>query len=118
VIGMATMVCRSSFDSGPDIKKRTKQPRIQDDLLDGKTFPSTACPLWPPGSKTGWKPPQVGHLLKINLSTEARHSRPPSSIALEHRLEAYATLFSGLSGDLSEPSRELLPGTRRNDATG
>ena len=31
----------------------------------------------------------------------------------EHRLEAYATLFSGLSSDLSEPS----PCTRNDDAT-
>src|SRR5580704_8634373 len=35
----------------------------------------------------------------------------------EHRLEAYATLFSGLSSDLSEPSRELSPCTCCNDAT-
>jgi hypothetical protein len=29
--------------------------------------------------------------------------------AKEHRLEAYATLFSGLSSDLSAPSREVSP---------
>jgi hypothetical protein len=32
--------------------------------------------------------------------------------AKEHRLEVYATLFSGLSNDLSEPSRELPLCTR------
>jgi hypothetical protein len=37
--------------------------------------------------------------------------------AKEHRLEAYATLCSGLSSDLSEPSRELSPYTRSDKAT-
>jgi hypothetical protein len=33
-------------------------------------------------------------------------------VRTEHRLEAYATLFSGLSSDLSEPSWKLSPWTR------
>ena len=35
-----------------------------------------------------------------------------SMVRTEHRLEAYATLLSGLSSDLSEPSWELSPWTR------
>jgi hypothetical protein len=42
--------------------------------------------------------------------------KTPLDRAKEHRLEAYATLFSGLSSDLSEPSRELSPCTRSDDA--
>ena len=42
--------------------------------------------------------------------------RPPDG-ANEHRLEAYATLFSSLSSDLLEPSLELSPCTSSDDAT-
>jgi hypothetical protein len=34
-------------------------------------------------------------------------------VRTEHRLEAYGTLFSGLSSDLPEPPRELASCTRR-----
>jgi hypothetical protein len=37
--------------------------------------------------------------------------------ANKHRPEAYATLVSGLSSDLSKPSRELSPRARSDDAT-
>ena len=33
--------------------------------------------------------------------------KTPLDGAKEHRLEAYATLFSGVSSDLSEPSQRL-----------
>ena len=61
------------------------------------------------GSSEPWSQPWALYTSRKNDGNlEKRHSM----VRTEHRLEAYATLVSGLSRDLPEPSRELLPCTR------
>jgi glutamyl-tRNA reductase len=61
---------------------------------------------------------QSSNFPSIDIQKEGRILGKHRSIArTEHSLEPYAALFSGLSSDLSEPSRELLPRTLNDDAT-
>ena len=62
--------------------------------------------------------PRVSTLIFVHIPEELPTTwKTTLDRAKEHRLEAYATLFSRLSSDLSEPSRELSACTRSDDAT-
>jgi hypothetical protein len=68
-------------------------------------------------SRPFFRVPKVSILIFVHIPGERRIFGKHRAMArTEHRLEAYATLLSGLSSDLSEPPQELSPCTRTANA--